>query len=199
MALARPSAQTRQSPYLPDHAPHVETGAYGVVFQRRHNSFINLRAEDKIKGRLAKPFTLAAPKMPNKMLANGKRRAIWLGPDESLLLFEAERDEEIHKQITTAFKGTHFAATIVTDALTLFELSGPHIRDMLAKGCSLDLHPDYFKPGDAAQSLLSHAAVTLACEDNGHILLICRTSFSDYVESWMKDASIDYGYEMRAA
>ena len=51
--------------------------------------------------------------------------------------------------------------TDVSAQRTTLELSAPGARDVLAQGCSLDLHPRAFGPGDCAQTLLARAAVIL--------------------------------------
>jgi sarcosine oxidase gamma subunit len=35
------------------------------------------------------------------------------------------------------------------------------------------------------------------CEARNSFRLICRTSFADYVETWLTDAAIEYGYSVR--
>ena len=43
----------------------------------------------------------------------------------------------------------------------LLELRGPRVRDVLAKGVSIDLHPRAFRTGDVAVTTASHLAVHL--------------------------------------
>ena len=51
---------------------------------------------------------------------------------------------------------------------TTLRLRGEHARDLLAGGCSLDLHPRVFGRGAAAQTLLGQAGVVLmALDDTG--------------------------------
>ena len=57
--------------------------------------------------------------------------------------------------------GSHHALTDVSDGLVTFTLAGPSARDVLAKGCPLDLHPRAFTPGSCARSLLAKADVLL--------------------------------------
>ncbi len=53
-----------------------------------------------------------------------------------------------------------------SDARAALRLSGPHVRDMLAKGCMIDLHPSVFPPGAAAMTSIAHIGVHLWRLDN---------------------------------
>ena len=75
-------------------------------------------------------------------------------------------------------------------------LTGDKVRWVLAKGCALDLHSDIFVAGMCAQTMLSHAGVTLICEGVDDFILICRTSFASYVLDWLCDAATDVGVEV---
>jgi sarcosine oxidase subunit gamma len=91
----------------------------------------------------------------------------------------------------------HAAVTNVTDSLCAMSLRGPAVRQVLAKGCSLDLHPSKFGAGDSAQTMLAHAAITLMAHDETGFTLICRTSFAPYVAEWLIDAGLEFGASFR--
>ena len=48
-----------------------------------------------------------------------------------------------------------------TDAYVVLTLTGPKLRETLAKLIPIDLHPRSFQPGDAAQTLAHHISVIL--------------------------------------
>ena len=68
------------------------------------------------------------------------------------------------------------------------------VRDVLAKGCSLDFLPSKFGAGKCAKP-------SCACRNNldgiadDAFILICRTSFAPYVHDWLVDAALEYGYQ----
>ena len=93
---------------------------------------------------------------------------------------------------------SHFAITDVSDSLCALSLRGPSVRAVLAKGCGLDLHPDQFTAGQSAQSLLALSAVTLMAVADDAFILICSTSFAPYVQRWLADAALEYGYKYKA-
>ena len=73
-------------------------------------------------------------------------------------------------------------------------LTGSRVRDLLAKGCAIDLHPRVFGRGRSAQSTLGLAAVVLlALGDGGDdFLVLVRSSFAGYLAEWLLDAAVEY-------
>jgi len=80
---------------------------------------------------------------------------------------------------------------------TTVRLRGARARDVIAKGCSLDLHPSVFGQGGAAQTTLGRAGVVLIpLSDNGtDYRLIVRSSFARYLADWLIDAAEEFGVD----
>ena len=136
-------------------------------------------------------------RVSNRINSTGARHVLWLGPDESLLLCEAGREDELLRVIHADAGARHCAITNVTDGLCALQLAGSAVRQVLAKGCAIDLHPRAFGPGDCVQTLLSHATITLVATDDNEFLMICRTSFAPYVMDWLQDAALEYGFDFK--
>jgi sarcosine oxidase subunit gamma len=144
---------------------------------------------------------IVGPDLPtefNTFTQTGERMIIWLGPDEWLLLSENGSAEEIIADLDTDDAG-HIAITNISDALGVLALEGVHARDVLAKHCALDFHPSVFTIGMTAQSLISHAGVTIICRDEDSFMLIARSSFMAYLLDLIKDASLEYGFSYKPA
>ena len=101
--------------------------------------------------------------------------ALWLGPDEWLVLNATEHD----------FADAQ-AAVDVSAARLVLELDGA--RAVLAQGCSLDLRPHVLPPGRCAQTLLGRATVILQCVDDDTFRIFVRRSFAPYLRAWLEDA-----------
>jgi sarcosine oxidase subunit gamma len=198
MAQIKADAQQRQSDTLPGQMPNPE-GRKENCLQIQHHpqGLMNLRNSQDVSKIMSRHFGTALPEEANTFSVSGDRRALWLGPDESLLICSDQDAAELHRTLSTQLTGQHFQLTLLSDALAVYNLNGPYVRDILAKGCALDLHFSVFRPGHCAQSSLDRAAATLMCEAENSFRLICRTSFADYVETWLKDAAIEYGYEIK--
>ena len=174
--------------------PNPNGGKPGLVFcEMAHLGKLNIRA-DKSAGKIIKSITgCTFPPAANKFTTAGERHAVWLGPDEFMIICEAGKDEELASAIHTSFGSLHAAVTNITDALAAFRLKGAAVRQVLAKGCALDLHYNSFTSNDAAQTLLSHAAVIIMALADDEFVVICRTSFASYLHDWLLDAALEYG------
>ena len=193
MALIKPDAQQRQSATLPRQMPNPEGRQEDCLQMNYHpQGLMNLRNSVDVNKIISRHFGTALPQEANRFSVSGNRRALWLGPDESLLMCADQDASELHRTLSTQLTDQHFQLTLLSDALAVYELNGPYVREILAKGCALDLHVSVFQPGQCAQSSLDRASVTLMCEGENSFRLICRTSFADYVETWLKDACLLY-------
>ena len=174
--------------------PNPNSGKPGLVFcEIAHLGKLNIRA-DKSVGKIIKSTTgCTFPPAANKFTTAGERHVIWLGPDEFMIICETGKDEELASAIHASFGSQHAAVTNITDAFAAFHLKGAAVRQVLAKGCALDLHQSSFSSGDAAQTLLSHAAVTIMALADDEFIVICRTSFASYLHDWLLDAALEYG------
>jgi sarcosine oxidase subunit gamma len=125
-----------------------------------------------------------SPVAPNTWEDVAGGRAIWLGPDEWLLTSTTETPSELESR-----GGTDVSAQRIT-----LRLTGERIRDVLAKGCAIDLHPRGFGRGKSAQSTLGQAAVVLlSLSDAGdEYLVLVRSSFAGYLADWLLDATLEF-------
>ncbi len=134
----------------------------------------------------------APPLKPNTVHASGGIEVLWLGPDEWLVV--GPDGSEVGKRLGEALKDTHAAATEVSESRTLIALSGPHARDVLAKGCALDLHPSKFAAGQCAQSTLGHIHIILHQRTNEpEFDIFVHRSFAESLWQWLEDAAAEYG------
>ena len=83
--------------------------------------------------------------------------------------------------------------TDVSDAYAIVRLAGPAARDVLAKGCSLDIHDSVFPPGKVARSLLAQAEAILHRTAAETFDIYVPRSYADYLWRWLEDAGREYG------
>lgn len=90
------------------------------------------------------------------------------------------------------------SAVDVSAGYAVLDLTGPRAPDVLAHGCSIDLHPREFGPGRAARTMLAKAQVVLAQTDGAEpasaptYRIWVRTSFAGYLVAWLLDAATEY-------
>ena len=134
------------------------------------------------------------PTAPNTWVPAGTGRAVWLGPDEWLLSSTTETPEELEGRVRAAVLPLGGSAADVSAQRIGLRLTGARVRDVLAKGCSIDLHPRVFGRGSSAQTVLGQAGVVLlALSDAGDdYAVLVRSSFAGYLADWLLDAALEF-------
>jgi len=121
----------------------------------------------------------------------GAHRALWLGPDEWLVVTSTDA-VALADQLTTALGEDPGLALDLSANRTVLELSGPKARDVLEKGCPVDLHPRSFGAGQAVSTTLARIPVLLWQTGAESYGLLPRSSFADYVARWLLDAMVEH-------
>lgn len=118
---------------------------------------------------------------------------LWLGPDEWLVLAAPWRQRELEDLLRTAIGGEHGAVVDVSAQRTALSLSGPAAREVLARGCAIDLDPRIAPAGTCVQTLLARTGLTIVVRDEraSEFLLLVRASFAQYLAAWLVDACTD--------
>ncbi|TQC49732.1 sarcosine oxidase subunit gamma [Rhodococcus sp. WS4] len=137
------------------------------------------------------------PTTPSTRVERGAITVVWLGPEEWLITTRSQSPEELEDTLRTAVTPHGGAAIDVSAQRTTIRLTGAHARDVLAKGCSIDLHPKVFGPGSAVQTMLGLAGVVLiALDDTGtDYRILVRASFARYLAEWLIDAAEEFGVD----
>ena len=150
---------------------------------------INLRgnaADDRFTSGAAAALGQPLPLEPNTM-TQSTHRVYWLGPDEWQVVVEPGNTAQLLQRLRDELSGQHVAINELSGGQTVFHVSGPDAADLLAKGCTLDLHPDVFGVGACAQSGLAKATMLLGCIDDAPVYeIIVRRSFSEYALRWLR-------------
>lgn len=168
-----------------------------TLHQRPFLGCVNLRGnpEDaKFHDAVKRVLGVALPTEPNTVVENAEITVFWLAPTEWFIRIGAGAERDLIARLEDTLAGQHIATNNVTGNFTTVELSGPHVRDVLEKGCTLDLHPRAFAPGVCAQTLLSHAGILIRPMPDGQAFeIVVRRSFADYMFVWLEDAALEYG------
>jgi sarcosine oxidase subunit gamma len=139
----------------------------------------------------------ALPTTASTIVTGRNAEVIWFGPHEWLIT-STTRDAEALEAQLRVMVGEHGGAAVdVSAQRTTLRLRGAHARDVLAKGCALDLRPSALGPGTAAQTMLSLAAVVLIplSDDGTDYRILVRSSFAGYLAEWLIDAGEEFGVD----
>lgn len=81
-----------------------------------------------------------------------------------------------------------------SDGRGVLRLSGPKVREVLAKGTAIDLHPRSFAPGDAAMTWCAHLDVTLWQRDAEPTYdIVVPRGFAATFWHWLVESAAEYG------
>lgn len=159
-------------------------------------TLVNLRAraDDKaFAAGLADLFGLELPAEPNRYSGDGEHALLWLGPDEWQLLAPDSETPGVGSRLRAALGDDPWLAVVdLSHNYTGLTLSGPSARDVLAKGCPLDLHARTFGDGHCVQSILAGTRVLLRATASDTFELWVRNSFARYTALWLTDAMAEY-------
>jgi sarcosine oxidase subunit gamma len=157
----------------------ASVGAAEVAFLAQ----VDLRADPALAPRLS----FALPLEPNAWTAGGGREALWLGPDEWLVVGGPGSASAITAELGRALAGEHHSVVDVSANRTVVELTGDARFDLLTQGCGLDLHPRAWRPGSCAQTLLARVPVLLQERDQATRVFV-RASFAAHLAGWFHAA-----------
>ncbi|CAN7406754.1 sarcosine oxidase subunit gamma [Rhizobium rhizogenes] len=150
-------------------------------------SRIALRAPDDSIAGLSKALGVKLPRKP-KTSANGHGRyALWLGPDEWLVIDESGAD----LVALAASAGVLHSATDVSHRNTAIIVSGPGAEATLAGGCPQDLSLVTFPVGACSRTLFGKVEIVLLRLDEETFRVEVWRSFSDYAFGLLGEAAED--------
>ena len=170
-----------------------------VAGWRADLSIVNLRGnaeETAFREGAASAMGVALPLKPCTISENGLVRVVWVGPDDWFIVGPSGQPEAIALRLREALSGMHHAVTDVSSGYTVLHLSGRPVRDVLAQGCPLDLHPRAFERGACAGSHFFKASIWLWQTDEAPVyeLLVVR-SYMDYVWLMLERACAECGLQ----
>jgi sarcosine oxidase subunit gamma len=132
------------------------------------------------------------------VLAGEVRSVLWLGPDEFLVVGPDGDTADLVALLVEAIGDNPGSVVDVSANRSTLVLSGPNARDLLEKGCTIDLHPRSFTAGRCAQTTFARGHLLIwqtGAEDSpsGPVYrLLFRGSFADYFADWLLDATAEF-------
>jgi sarcosine oxidase, subunit gamma len=155
-------------------------------------SQVNLRADpgdaDLMK-RLTAALGFPLPVVPNDVASCEERRALWLGPDEWLVVGPDGQQEDLEQALRNSLDNALGSIVDVSSNRTVIEIRGEKARELLAYGVSIDLDARSFGPDHCAQTLLAKAQVIIERRSRSAFDLYVRRSYASYVAEWVLQAA----------
>jgi sarcosine oxidase subunit gamma len=118
----------------------------------------------------------------------GVRTALWLGPDEQLLLAPLADGEVIARQLRESLGALPHSLVDVSHRQIALEVSGLQAQNVLNAGCPLDLHLESFPVGACTRTVLGKCDIVLWRTDATTFHVEVWRSFADYASRFLAEA-----------
>lgn len=140
-------------------------------------------------------FGVCLPDAP-RIVAGNDMSFVWSGPDHWLALSRPAATG-IEARLAASLQGLA-AVCDQSDSRIMLEVRGAKLREVLAKGVSLDLHPRAFSMGAAALTSVSHVSLQFwQTEDAPAFRLLVARSYFQSFWRWLAASAAEYGVEVR--
>lgn len=148
---------------------------------------VSQRAPEASLAALSKALGLTLPKKPKTSASKGGRLALWLGPDEWLVIDDAGGDPLADcakvKQLHSAVGVSHRNVAI--------GVTGPGAEATLSAGCPQDLSLAVFPVGACSRTIYGKVEIVIYRIAEDAFRVECWRSFSDYVFTFLSEAARD--------
>ena len=148
---------------------------------------LSLRAPQDSVAALSRALGLDLPTRPKTSASTGTRAALWLGPDEWLVIDEAGAD------LAGACAGVDalHSAVDISHRNAAIQVSGAAAEAALNAGCPQDLSTAAFPVGACSRTVLGKIEIVLWRTGPQDFRVECWRSFADYAFTFLAAAARD--------
>ena len=140
-------------------------------------------------------FGVALPDGPRRA-ARGSVTFAGTGPDRWMASAEGSDAAGFAAKVRARI-GPFAAVSDQSDARLVVRLSGPRVREVLAKGVPIDLHPKAFRPGDVACTMVGHITTQIDMLDDAPAYqLAVPRSMAGSFWSWLTASAAEFGHDV---
>ena len=157
---------------------------------------INLRGKKReFLANVGKNLNMILPTEANTSTTSDKLTAIWLSPDEWMIVSNEivnkdSNKHEMYEMLFNSISKTNLGAVIdITDQFVQLELKGENIYEIFSAGSPFNFNEFKEKKGSTTQTVLNHVDVILHHKDENVVNLFVRRSFAEHLCSWIEDSA----------
>jgi sarcosine oxidase, subunit gamma len=145
---------------------------------------LSLRARPDAVAALSRALGVTLTVKPKSSASKGARTALWLGPDEWLVIDSANNPSADLGKV----KVLH-SAVDVSHRNTAVVVSGPAAEATLSAGCPQNLSLKVFPVGACSRTILGKVEIVVLRTEAQAFRVECWRSFSDYVMTYLSEAA----------
>ena len=172
--MSEPVSALASATYTAGIAEVSEVGAVGMITLRGDLS-------DKILRKAA--VAAAGVNLPDmrQCLTQGEGGMAWMSPDELLIMCAYGDANAKLADLQVKLSKSHALAVNVSDARAVFEVRGPHAREVMAKLAPVDLDPSQFTAGMFRRTRIAQVAAAFWMPQDDVFRVICFRSVAQYM------------------
>jgi len=148
-----------------------------------------LRGDERVRVAAGSALKLALPEAACRAVSAGESAALWLGPDEWLLIAAERMAQETAAGLAAALAQLPHSLVDVGHRQIALEVSGRDAPTLLAAGCPLDLEASAFPVGMCTRTMLAKAEIVLWRTAPEVFRIEVWRSFAAYVASFLAEAA----------
>jgi heterotetrameric sarcosine oxidase gamma subunit len=151
----------------------------------------------QVLARLGREETVAAAlgldPAPGRASETSAGTALWLAPGAWMVVAEGLDDGELYRSLLDRLRD--LAAVVdQSHGRAVLRLAGARARDVLGKGCRLDLHPSAFRPDMCAQTVIAQIGVLLhQCDEIPTYDLYVLAGYALEFLEWLTSSAAEFG------
>lgn len=147
---------------------------------------------EEIKAAIQAAYSVTLPDKPVRVAGDGIA-FIWHGPGQWMALADrGPNDRDLELELKPVLAG--LAAVVdQSDGRAVVRVSGSRVRDVLAKGIAIDLHPSAFKANSVAITHAAHIGIVIwqLDEQPAYEIAMFR-SFADSFATWLTHSAAEF-------
>jgi len=169
----------------------VAAGGAGMLSTLPPVARLIFRGRISTIGRVASTFGVEPAMEPCRAALAGPRAALWLGPDEWLLLARDGEAAAIGAALARALAPLPHALVDVSHRQLGLKVEGPRAATLLNAGCPLDLALQAFPTGMCTRTVLQKTEIVLWRRAENVFQLEVARSFAPYAWRFLEQAERD--------
>jgi len=186
--------------YLPGSYGSGGDEAPGIIFQERRGlSIVHIAGDsaDQAFVHAVKTETgCALPEAANTAAASGECSVLWLAPNRWLVISSRHGEGLLAERFRLSLSSGSAAITDVSNGRTVLRITGDHVRDLLAKGCPVDLHPKVFGPGTCSGTNLLAITVLIHAVNDATMDVYVARGLAQSLWEWLTEGAAEFGYRV---
>jgi sarcosine oxidase, subunit gamma len=137
---------------------------------------------------------LTLPREPCRAIAKGERAALFLGPDEWLLLAPAIEEPALRIALRNALHGVPHSLVDIGHAHAALTVSGPAAEAVLNAGCPLDLDLSIFHVNECTRTVFAKTEIVLWRVRPDCFRVETPRSYAAYLWQLLSEAAHEYEF-----